>query len=1166
MILTALHKLVAQEDGFTSKEKVYLGRYQKMMSKHFEMSAVTKEIAPISGEEKTKNKIDELGNYIENSDIGSFEKSLDYIVNPKQENSVKFSGLHDVFYSLFEDGHEEFLGKFVEVVDRYHTGAEIKQSLMLSEGNKYILPLRLIRSDNTSGLQKYFDIMETFTDGENQVRELLCAELEYHSIRPNKKTYDCLKQAMDSVSPEMVHFLINSAQDYSTPEQSIVHDMMMHHVEYFPYYYGTKSVSLDAIIMHEDLLPEDQRPSVILSKELKEKLVHFASECDVESITWLRGFIERHVENSQKTLQTLISDSVDTLFEGLDGRNASWFEYDGRLSDEQQIGVIEALLVFADGFDDIQKSIAQNVPMELLTNTYFFGKNPEFLAKLDEHLNFDKMFGDMLDDLDVFFKTTSLGSSAYDDSARDKLFKLAQDNNKLDKLVEYLVHEKDPQATHSAGFALKLNECGYKDHAKEVFRRGDFDDYHRVLNTFYGNVSEGYKGNIDFFVDAAEKIGGLELAQEMFFSREGNALRGIKTAASGLGTWHDRTQKDKDSIHKKINLALESLVNKAEELQGAEGVHSLLLGSKRHYVKWHSPNHAEYAEKIREDFKGLEDDPGMSDPDWGFLKELQKWHPDSALDVLAKHFAALSDEEFKEIFNDDDSFSSTSYKRLAGGGRIKDLRQMIGMLSEGKQQILLELCSGFMDDTLLKTLIENSDREFVDDKEEQLFYKNLYINSGEGNERWQFLAGMNAPHKDLEKLSPFGFYGPKVKLYEQLLPLTQTAQKLERNSGAEEFAYKFAVLFRNARQVEQYLDIYAKRWNHSKSKQIVHDAALFNLPRHGAWTPNKWGDIIAQYGPRSSKYLAQAPKIEAYIEEHGMKFSSKKTDVYMKKHGLELSSTEMKDYIAEHGGDFPSKLQELVEASAKLTYRDAHKNINLAMLAKEHGIDESGFDEALRILDKAEKSSHLPSIFIDGADIGHSDYYMRKLAGGDHIGLVLGSLTNCCQNVGGMGGECAEHGMTSKFGGFYVWQKKTKGKITPKDTFVAQSWAWIGKDDKLVLDSFERLSSDYNILSKNFLEQLAFDIVGEHEFFVEIGENGSSKVEEHVISGVRLGGGGNSPDDIFSEEASALSEPCDTSAYDAYKIQYEIEPIDHSPELDFDIGLEEPAADSCACG
>ncbi len=81
----------------------------------------------------------------------------------------------------------------------------------------------------------------------------------------------------------------------------------------------------------------------------------------------------------------------------------------------------------------------------------------------------------------------------------------------------------------------------------------------------------------------------------------------------------------------------------------------------------------------------------------------------------------------------------------------------------------------------------------------------------------------------------------------------------------------------------------------------------------------------------------------------------------------------------------------------------------------------------------------------------------RKLVGrflprNDPRGLFLGQHTGCCQHPAAAGSACAWYGHNSPRSGFFVIED-------PSGEVVAQSWAWIGANGALVLDSVEGYSS-----------------------------------------------------------------------------------------------------------
>ena len=347
-------------------------------------------------------------------------------------------------------------------------------------------------------------------------------------------------------------------------------------------------------------------------------------------------------------------------------------------------------------------------------------------------------------------------------------------------------------------------------------------------------------------------------------------------------------------------------------------------------------------------------------------------------------------------------------------------------------------------------------------------------------DRWITMVGQEAPAEVLQNESPYHF---KRKLYDKLLPLMTTAAKLEQDGESPQFhAYKLSVLFNNEREAERYIDRYAEEWAESGTKQLIHDALQFDIPRNGLWDTDKWKELVLRYGPKATRYLAIAPAIEAALKKNN--------------------------------APFPKTMEDLREAASKIMYPRAKENEEFAWLAFHCLLREEDFDKGLELLKRAKKSDRLPDIFIDGNDIGFPNYYMQKLAPDDPRGLVLGKLTNCCQYVGNeYSHSCVEHGMTSENSAFYVWKRKTNNKITDKDPIVAQSWTWLGTEGNIVFDSFERLGPAYDALSRPFLEHYAW-----------LAE------KEHHIPGIRLGTGGNSP----RLNMAATEKPSSLEGYNGY--------------------------------
>ena len=139
---------------------------------------------------------------------------------------------------------------------------------------------------------------------------------------------------------------------------------------------------------------------------------------------------------------------------------------------------------------------------------------------------------------------------------------------------------------------------------------------------------------------------------------------------------------------------------------------------------------------------------------------------------------------------------------------------------------------------------------------------------------------------------------------------------------------------------------------------------------------------------------------------------------------------------------------------------------------------------------------------------------MQKLPDGDPRGLFLGEYVDCCQSVGSDAERCAVHGFKSENGGFYVWRKKTHGKITDDDPIIAQTWAWIGKKGNIVFDSLEALGHRGKGFYQPFLER--FNFIAKQQNFL----------------GVNVGKGGKTPDLDYSM-AQEADNPLDGQGYDS---------------------------------
>jgi len=364
----------------------------------------------------------------------------------------------------------------------------------------------------------------------------------------------------------------------------------------------------------------------------------------------------------------------------------------------------------------------------------------------------------------------------------------------------------------------------------------------------------------------------------------------------------------------------------------------------------------------------------------------------------------------------------------------------------------------------------------------------LWQEIGKGRARWQAVnRGKNPPERVRADITSPYFFSQKV--YDDLLPLMREVAKVEGNAEAEYRTYKLAVLFPNTQEALRYLRDYTE--TNKEKKQPIHDACLFELPINGIWNVSRWKDLVLKYGYGFAEYLEHAAKVERVVTEDKIEFP-----------------------------DSPAKIRAL---ASKFHYERAAERPDLARVAMEYKVSEERFNMALDFLKKNGKASdNLPPIFLDGNDLFKEDsainpkisgFYMVKLDASDPRALFLGDITNCCQSIGKEGDPFAKHGASSADGGFYVWKKKTDGKITEDDPIIAQSWAWISQNNAVTFDSYERLSGDYNFLLKPFLDK-----------FEEIATGAPPK---YGFKRVTIGKGGETPKDLPYPDAEPPERPKD---------------------------------------
>ncbi|MBP7710835.1 MAG: hypothetical protein KA100_07200 [Rickettsiales bacterium] len=361
-----------------------------------------------------------------------------------------------------------------------------------------------------------------------------------------------------------------------------------------------------------------------------------------------------------------------------------------------------------------------------------------------------------------------------------------------------------------------------------------------------------------------------------------------------------------------------------------------------------------------------------------------------------------------------------------------------------------------------------------------------------------------------------------------------------------EYAAKFSCLFDDVEQLQSYI---TRHLHNPQFGYHFHDLTLFTIPQEKNWNKEAWRNLAMEHGPELTKYLFLAKRIEAKL------------------------------------GRPPQNFEEIKLQAKNIKYPRASEFPEMAEVFSDNTIPEHVFNRVLESY-RTKPADHIPEILIEGSsfgdDFGADRFYMKKLAPTDLRGFILGNKTACCQYVGAEGNDCAEHGMTSPFGGFYVVFKREKEgrvdnlknwlekletseseveflksfsdkaartkyqktieeikkelststifqppfeqikQVLRKDflkelegEIVAQSWVWISKNGNLVLDSWERLREEDDVLLKPFLHKLSEKILTENE----------------GIKKILIGSGGYTPENFALSKVESPEMPMDYEAY-----------------------------------
>lgn len=400
------------------------------------------------------------------------------------------------------------------------------------------------------------------------------------------------------------------------------------------------------------------------------------------------------------------------------------------------------------------------------------------------------------------------------------------------------------------------------------------------------------------------------------------------------------------------------------------------------------------------------------------------------------------------------------------------------------------------------------------------------------------------------------------RLYTSIEKLCMDGKEDPVNTG--KYASMLASLFSSEHDALTYLAHFKA---HHHSRQPVHDACLFHLPKTTAWNSKLWSSLIikhkysqavmqllafadaieghlygpmhrmpnrplcvndsgirshfmkelskivpSEWPPRTLKKSERTKKILAYCEKHlpnDFKAWKEKREV-RNKVDLSRDFNDLFNFMILRRDIKKRSLNQLLHLVLELEYGDVEKALfPLAWLCVRKGVARSDFDKILQYLKTPKPLDWLPDVVI--TDSKYPKYQLVKMAADDPLAFILGHLTGCCQSVGGLGEKPALHGALSPFGAFLVLKN-----VGEPDSVGIKAQAWVSvaepevgvAEPEMVMDSIE-----YN----SGVPKEMIDV-----FFKKCAEEALKM--NPLLKRVVVGGGGATPD-CFKKKEFLLAPP-----------------------------------------
>ena len=207
-------------------------------------------------------------------------------------------------------------------------------------------------------------------------------------------------------------------------------------------------------------------------------------------------------------------------------------------------------------------------------------------------------------------------------------------------------------------------------------------------------------------------------------------------------------------------------------------------------------------------------------------------------------------------------------------------------------------------------------------------------------------------------------------------------------------------------------------------------------------------------------------------------------------------------------------------------------NERLANMVSQRGYSQKDFERLQELYNEAETRNFSSIPRVTGEKNGYT-YEMLRLD--DPLGLIIGKITDCCQEINEAASTSMEHSMISQDGRVFVVRDKS-GRV------VAQSWVWRNQNvlcfdnieiPRAIMEGYAKIHPDEGKkgIAKKILDaykQASRDIMIEDEkLYKELLENGTITREEYeslILGKITVGIGWNDTAEAIKEDRDLVKD------------------------------------------